>query len=100
LGAIIFGAQKIASIVKVSTQVNCADDEDTLRFLLAQKWKRPLCLIGMGAKWAHTRVSFPKLGSCLTYGYLDKPAAPGQMSAAELTLQLGEVKPPTATAEH
>jgi 3-dehydroquinate dehydratase len=28
------------------------------------------------------------LGSCLTYGYLDKPTAPGQMSAAELVRRL------------
>jgi len=47
-------------------------------------------VIGMGEAWKQTRLSFPKLGSCLTYGYLDKPTAPGQESAAELVRQLRE----------
>ena len=51
-----------------------------------------LCVIGMGPDWAHTRVLFPQLGSCLTYGYLDKPTAPGQFSAAELTEKLQQAK--------
>jgi 3-dehydroquinate dehydratase len=42
----------------------------------------------MGKLGPQTRVLFPKLGSCLTYGYLDVPVAPGQISARELTLQL------------
>ena len=42
----------------------------------------------MGEAWKQTRVLFPKLGSCLTYGFLDKPTAPGQMSAEELLRQL------------
>jgi len=92
LEAIVCEAQELASIVKISTRLNGAGDEDVLRALLAEKWKRPLCVIGMGSKWTHTRVLFPKLGSCLAYGYLDKPTAPGQMSAAELTRQLGGEK--------
>ena len=51
-----------------------------------------VCVIGMGPKWTHTRVLFPKLGSCLAYGYLDHATAPGQMSAAELTRQLAGEK--------
>jgi 3-dehydroquinate dehydratase len=42
----------------------------------------------MGPAYAQTRVRYPKLGSCLTYGYLDKATAPGQFSAAELTRRL------------
>jgi 3-dehydroquinate dehydratase len=42
----------------------------------------------MGDAWKQTRIAFPKLGSCLAYGYLDKPTAPGQVSAAELVRQL------------
>jgi 3-dehydroquinate dehydratase-1 len=70
--------------------LNSAADEDTLRSLLGRKWKRPLCIIGMGTAWTHTRASFPLLGSCLTYGYLDKPAAPGQIAVADLTRRLRE----------
>jgi len=47
-----------------------------------------LCVIGMGRAWSETRIEFATLGSCLTYGYLDKPAAPGQISAAELVRRL------------
>jgi 3-dehydroquinate dehydratase I len=88
LEAVIAEAQELASIVKISTRLKSEKDEKVLRSLLAQKWKKPLCVIGMGAEWAHTRVEFPKLGSCLTYGYLHKSTAPGQMSAAELTKML------------
>ncbi|HXR07319.1 MAG TPA: type I 3-dehydroquinate dehydratase [Candidatus Acidoferrum sp.] len=94
LAAIILKAQKLASIVKIATRVNNQDDDQNLRLLLAQKWKRPLCLIGLGPAGAHTRVLYPQLGSCLTYGYLDKPAAPGQLPAADLTRQLRQQKPP------
>jgi 3-dehydroquinate dehydratase-1 len=92
LEAIVAEAVELASIVKIATRLKSAGDEDVLRCLLARKWKRPLCVIGMGPAWTRTRVSFPKLGSCLAYGYLDKPTAPGQMSAAELTRQLGGEK--------
>jgi 3-dehydroquinate dehydratase-1 len=88
LEEVIAQAQEVASIVKISTRLKSRKDEEVLRSLLAAKWKKPLCVIGMGAAWAHTRVEFTKLGSCLTYGYLNKPTAPGQMSAALLTKKL------------
>jgi 3-dehydroquinate dehydratase-1 len=84
LCGIIEDGQTIGSIVKISTMINQAGDVAVLESLLQRSWARPLCVIGMGQAWAGTRISFAKLGSCLTYGYLDKPAAPGQMSAAEL----------------
>jgi 3-dehydroquinate dehydratase-1 len=85
LASIIREAAGMGSIVKIATCLRSAEDEEILRFMLEQKWKRPLCVIGMGADWTHTRVSFPQIGSCLTYGFLDTPAAPGQLSAAELS---------------
>jgi 3-dehydroquinate dehydratase len=47
----------------------------------------------MGALGKQTRTAFPKLGSCLTYGYLDKPAAPGQLAAAALVRRLKKLLP-------
>ena len=44
----------------------------------------PICLISMSAIGARSRKEFPKLGSVLTYGYLDQSVAPGQFSAQEL----------------
>ena len=82
LCAIVEKAHKIGSIAKVSTMITRASDAEVLRSLLRRKWDKPLCVIGMGRTWSKTRVEFAALGSCLTYGYLDKPTAPGQMSAA------------------
>ena len=94
LESLILEAQQLASIVKVSTRLNNAEDEKTMRWLQTRRWKRPLCLIGMGPAWTHTRLSFPQAGSCLAYGYLDKPVAPGQISAADMTRLLREAIPP------
>ena len=88
LESIIDQAQQNGGIAKVATMIHGEADVETLRALLARKWKNPICVIGMGETWKATRVSFPKLGSCLTYGYLDQPTAPGQWSAAELVTQL------------
>jgi 3-dehydroquinate dehydratase-1 len=79
--------QQVGSIVKIVTLANEEPDVATLRALL-EKRRAPLCVMGMGKHAARTRVEFPKLGSCLTYGYLDKPLAPGQTSAAELRAAL------------
>lgn len=81
-------AQRIGSIIKIVTMANTEADVDTLRQLLACKWKKPLCVMGMGSLGRATRIEFPSLGSCLSYGYLDKPAAPGQLSASEITRRL------------
>jgi 3-dehydroquinate dehydratase-1 len=88
LCAIVENGQTIGSIVKISTMINQESDAGVLESLLQRSWVKPLCVIGMGQAWSGTRISFAKLGSCLTYGYLDKPTAPGQMSAAELARQL------------
>jgi 3-dehydroquinate dehydratase-1 len=84
LESIVERAQQNGAVAKVATLIRSEADVEILRTLLGRKWKQPLCVIGMGEAWKDTRVSFPKLGSCLTYGYLDKPTAPGQVSAAEL----------------
>ena len=88
LCAIVEKTQSIGSIAKVSTRILRESDVDVLRSLLRKRWEKPLCVIGMGRVWSKTRVLFPTLGSCLTYGYLDRPTAPGQMSAAELVRRL------------
>ncbi len=41
--------------------------------------KRPVCTIAMGDIGAHSRIMAPVYGSLLTYGYVKKPTAPGQM---------------------
>jgi 3-dehydroquinate dehydratase I len=93
LCAIVNEAHAIGSIAKVSTMIKRQSDVEVLRALLRQRWVKPLCVIGMGRAWSKTRVLFATLGSCLTYGYIDRPTAPGQMSAAELVRRLRRASP-------
>lgn len=86
-------AQKLGSVIKITTMTRTEADVETLRRLLACKWKKPICVMGMGPLGGATRVEFPTLGSCLTYGYLDKPAAPGQLSAAQIVRWLRKAMP-------
>jgi 3-dehydroquinate dehydratase-1 len=88
LEAILKDIARFGAVAKVSTIVKSPLDIDTLNRLLAQDWGVPLCVIGMGDPGSSTRTSFPALGSCLTYGYLDTPAAPGQLSARTLVEHL------------
>lgn len=88
LEEIIRRAQEIGSVVKIAAMIQTPEDLELLRSLLRGNWKKPLCLIGMGPLGRESRLNFPLEGSCLTYGYLDTPGAPGQFSAAELTAHL------------
>jgi 3-dehydroquinate dehydratase-1 len=81
-------AAKHGTIVKISTMVKSNEDIASLHKLLGAELDVPLCVIGMGAFGTKTRVTFPTMGSCLTYGYLDAPSAPGQLSAKALSEQL------------
>lgn len=85
---IIAKAEAQASIVKISTMVNSEADVMALQKVLSNGADVPLCVIGMGAKGTKTRTSFPCLGSCLTYGYLDFASAPGQLSSRQLVEHL------------
>lgn len=53
---------------------------DVLRvYEVTLKAKRPACTIAMGLHGRHSRIMAPVYGSVLTYGYVEKPVAPGQM---------------------
>jgi 3-dehydroquinate dehydratase-1 len=88
LRQVIRQASKCGAVVKIATLVQTDADVATLRELLSEKQQVRICLLGMGKLGPQTRTLFPKLGSCLTYGYLDAPVAPGQVSARELMKQL------------
>ncbi|MBM3858661.1 MAG: type I 3-dehydroquinate dehydratase [Verrucomicrobia bacterium] len=72
------------TVVKIATLTNTEDDVATLRGLFAEQCSASVCLLGMGPLGPRTRVEFPRLGSCFTYGYLDAPIAPGQVAASQL----------------
>jgi 3-dehydroquinate dehydratase-1 len=76
-------------VAKISTMVNSPKDLSALEELLAEKHAGPVCIIGMGEVGAKTRTDFPRRGSCLTYGYFESSAAPGQLPATTLMELLG-----------
>lgn len=82
------------AIPKFATMVTCFEDLETLnRLLFGSLEKRSVSILGMGPLGLRTRVCFPGLGSKLTYGYLDQPSAPGQLSSARLVSLLEEILP-------
>lgn len=88
LQSVVSKAQTFASIVKITTMIHATADLEILHQLLASEWSVPLCVMGMGELGAQNRVALAVAGSCLIYGYLDKPMAPGQPSASDLVRQL------------
>jgi len=91
LKRVVEEGREIGNIVKIAAKVNSLDDVETLRCILQGRWGVPLCIIGMGPLGRETRLRFPLEGSCLAYGYLDVPGAPGQFSAQELKNYLRSV---------
>jgi 3-dehydroquinate dehydratase-1 len=88
LQQVIRTATNYGTVVKIATLTKTEEDVATLRALFAEQCSASVCLLGMGPLGPRTRVEFPRLGSCLTYGYLDVPIAPGQLSANELKTRL------------
>lgn len=82
-----------SAIPKIATIVTCNKDIETLRLLLSWNTGRPICILGMGSRGRGTRTSFPALGSCLTYGFIDGASAPGQFAAGELLTHLQDSMP-------
>lgn len=82
-------ASNYGTIVKIATRADSEEDLQTLRELFRWNCSAALCVVGMGARAAQSRVELPRLGSCLSYGHVDGPVAPGQPSVAELRALLG-----------
>ncbi len=61
------------------------DMTDVLRLLeVTLVSKRPVCTISMGSLGMHSRIVAPVYGSLLTYGYVRRPVAPGQIRVDRL----------------
>ena len=82
-----------ADIVKIATMINGPGDISVLFGVLNKKGRKPLCLIGMGQHGVPTRVTLACEGSCLTYGYADRLAAPGQTPSSTLVRRLRKLCP-------
>lgn len=81
------------AVIKIATMINAPEDIERLALLLQENSTSPMCVLGMGPEGRRTRIDFPKLGSCLTYGYIDNPSAPGQHSCRDLVSELRHAVP-------
>ena len=71
-------------IRKAATRLRSESDIAILKSLIAEQPEQLICAMGMGPLGPRSRIELADAGSCLTYGYLDTPAAPGQLSCTEL----------------
>ena len=76
------------NVTKIAAYANDRTELNRLIQLLKKAHTTPICAVAMGPMGPESRVELPMAGSCLTYGYLDKPNAPGQPSAGEIREQL------------
>lgn len=76
-----------ADIVKIAVMADSIEDVRRL-FWFTQQCSVPVVTIAMGAIGTVSRVIAPVFGSLFTYGYIDKPVAPGQLSVIKLLDEL------------
>ncbi len=76
-----------ADLVKIATLARSAGDaRRLLRFVRSCAF--PIAAFAMGEEGAFSRVLACENGSLLTYGYISKPVAPGQLPAVELARRI------------
>ncbi len=75
-------------VVKIAAFASDEAEKRRMLHLFEEYPDSCICALTMGPMAASSRIEFPLAGSCLTYGYLDKPNVNGQPSAAELRDQL------------
>lgn len=81
------GRRMGADVVKIATLVRTPADLAQL-FALPAHAQGPIGVMGMGQLGGVSRVALTAAGSCLVYGALDKPTAPGQTTCRELAREL------------
>ena len=81
-----------ADIVKIATHLRGPGDL-AVQLILQSTAKVPLATMGMGPLGKVSRLVLGAGGSCLNYGYLDKPQVAGQWPALELVRRLEEILP-------
>lgn len=82
-----------ADIVKLATKLRSLDDLNRLLELVTDPPSLPLSVMGMGALGPTSRILLGQYGSCLNYGYLSQPNAPGQWPAHLLKTALESLGP-------
>ncbi|MDI6752100.1 MAG: type I 3-dehydroquinate dehydratase, partial [bacterium] len=80
--------KKGADITKIATFIKNREDLARLLLLTNNYKALPIITIGMGKIGMISRVIAPIFGSCLAYGYINKPQAPGQMKVSALKKEI------------
>lgn len=74
-----------ADIVKIATTPQSVSDTQRLLEFTIQNRKKTIAVIAMGDLGAISRVLFPLAGSLLTYSFLSKSSAPGQIPLKKMS---------------
>ncbi len=78
-----------ADVVKITVMTKSVQDVGRL-MLFCESWKKtPMIAISMGELGSISRIVGFAYGSCITYGYVNGPNAPGQLSVKELSVCSG-----------
>ncbi len=85
------------SIVKIATMPDSSRDLGVLMELLDRNADTAMSVMAMGPLGTGSRIFFPVMGSCLTYGFMDSVSAPGQLESRVLVERLKEIHPGYAT---
>jgi 3-dehydroquinate dehydratase-1 len=81
------------TILKIAGHIASWRDLQRLAALLVNYPERQIAVMGLGPHAPQSRSVLAALGSRLVYGWLDKPAAPGQPSAAEVRKMVAALPP-------
>ena len=79
---------KGADLIKIAVMANSDNDVKTLMKVTMDRQDDNLITISMGSIGKITRIIAPEFGSLMTYAYINKPVAPGQLSVSSLHEEL------------
>jgi 3-dehydroquinate dehydratase type I len=83
-GIVLQGKELGADIVKIAAMAKNREDLIRLAFLTHRHKDKGMITMSMGDMGLPSRIFNPICGSLITYGYINHPSAPGQLSASEL----------------
>jgi len=71
--------EKKADIIKIAAMAHSLDDVRMLAAFTIRHRDEEIITMSLGEKGAISRLAFPAMGTLLTYSYIGKPSAPGQI---------------------
>lgn len=80
--------KKGADIVKIAAQANSIEDVNQLMMFTLKHKDDNVITMSLGSIGSISRLTFPSVGSLLTYSYVGQPSAPGQIPLERLQQDL------------